>query len=165
MNAEWTLIDWAEHNARENLKARLAAIDHLASQANGLLHLLLVGMGGALAYGVKVFDTGPAGPLVWGSAALCAWLAWIAVVLMINCITTQEQPVAYNSGKNLYQPELLTQYSTDQLRAFELENIDRRIDSAKQLNGRIAGWLDRCRYATVASPLVFSAAAALVLVD
>lgn len=38
MNAEWTLIDWVEHKARENLKARLAAIDHLASQANSLLY-------------------------------------------------------------------------------------------------------------------------------
>lgn len=160
---EWTLIDWAENAALENLKARLAAIDHLSAQANSLLQLLLVGMGGSLAYGVKVFEPATVSPLVAGSFAVSLWLAWVGAVLIVKCIMTQEQPVAHNSPKNLYQPEMLTQYSPEEWRKFELDNQQGRIDAVKRLNWSMAWWLDRCRLAAIATPLVFCASTAVAL--
>lgn len=155
---EWSLIEWSEQAGLENLKSRLAALDHLGMQANSLLQLLLLGMGGALAYGVKVFEPGKVTPLVAGAFAVSLWLAWVGAILIIKCIMTQEQPVAHNSPRNLYRPDLLAQYSPEEWRKFELDNQQKRIDAAKRLNIQMAWWLDRCRLAAVATPLVFIAA-------
>lgn len=160
---EWTLIDWAENAALENLKARLAAIDHLSAQANSLLQLLVVGMGGALAFGVRVFDGGTVTPLVAGSFAVSLWLAWVGAILIVKCLMTQEQPVAHNSPKNLYQPEMLKRYSSEEWRKFELDNQQKRIDTVKKLNTSMAWWMDRCRLALIATPVVFSASAAVTM--
>lgn len=149
---DWNYVEWAEKAALENLKARLATGDVLHAHATSLLQLLLAGMAGALALGIQVLEPG-ATAAQWGAAAVAAWLALVAVALVYGCIATRETWVAHNEPKNLYQPELnLTQ---TQVRAFELENIQIGIDATKKRNRKVAYWLDRCRYAACATPLVF----------
>lgn len=154
---EWSYVEWAEKAGIENLRGRLATGDVLLAQASTLLSLLLAGMGGALAYAVKLIDTGPVSPVAWAAAAVSAWLAVVAVVLMARCIVTRETQALYNEPGNIYKPDL--SLSPDAIRGFELENIQRRIEQTKARNEAVARWLDRCRYAAIATPLVFAIAA------
>lgn len=149
-------LEWAEKSAIENLRGRLATGDMLLTQANQLLALLLAGMAGALAYGAKVFQQG-AGPLEWGAATIAAWLAAAAITLTHKCIATRVTQMLFNEPKNLLQPG----YALPQMRAFELENLQARIEATKARNSNVAWWLDRCRYAAALTPAVFALGAGL----
>ncbi|CAN7315289.1 hypothetical protein [Acidovorax delafieldii] len=160
INEQAQQLDWAEKAAIEHLKARLATGDALHAQASQLLTLLLAGMTGALAIGSKVFESYP-GPVQWGAAVVSAWLASICVVLTLKAIATRTTQTQYNEPRNLYRAELAEKYTLQQLREFELENVQQRIDLTKARNANVAWWLDRCRYAAAATPAVFAVAAAI----
>lgn len=151
-------LDWAEKAAVEHLRARLATGDTLLAQSNQLLALLLAGMSGALAVGAKVFEPNTSA-IAWGAAAVSIWLATVAVTLTLKAIATRPTQLLFNEPKNLYRAELAEAYSFAQMREFELQNIQARIDETRLRNLNVAWWLDRCRYAATATPLVFAIAA------
>lgn len=151
--SDWNYEEWAEKAGIENLKHRLATGDVLLAQANTLLSILLVGIGGALSQAIKLADPAGAAVTAWGAAATTIWLVWVAAMLVWRCIATRETEVPYNAPKNIYKPEL--GLSEKQLRAYELAHIQSRIDFTRARNAKVAFWLDSCRYATIATPLVF----------
>jgi hypothetical protein len=153
-----TLIEWAERAAIENLKERLANLDQLRAQASSLLQLILVGIGGALTFAVKVFDPGPVGPLVAGALAVVLWLCWVAAVLVRKCLSTSRVPVVFNHPKNLCNEEAKAA-KFDDWRERELRTLGDRIDGVKPIVESVGTWLDRCRYAAIATPLLFAAGA------
>jgi hypothetical protein len=133
--AEWSYIDWAEKIGTENLKGRLAVGDHLTTQANSLLTLLMAGMSGAMLYGAKVFEPSPS-PLAWGAASVSIWLVLIAALLAAQCIVTKPTPALFNEPKNIYKPALnLTEVA---IREFEMQRVQERIEAAKCRNAEIA---------------------------
>lgn len=150
-----TLLDWAEKAAVENLKERLANLDQLRGQASSLLQLILVGIGGALTFAVKVFDPGPIGPLVAGALATVLWLCWVAALLVWRCLSTSRVPVVFNHPKNLYN-DAAKQAGLDDWRERELQTLGNRIDVVKPIVESVGAWLDKCRYAAIATPLVFT---------
>lgn len=150
---EWNYEEWAEKTSLENLKHRIATGDVMLAQANGLLSVLLIGMGGAISYGIKVFEPGPVAPSVWGAVAVAVWLMWIGIVLVFECIATRNTDVPGNEPDNIYQPEENPEGKG--ARKFELGSMQRRINSTKARNSAVAWWLDGCRYAALATPLVF----------
>lgn len=154
--ADWNYAEWAEKNGRENLRGRLATGDFLLQQANTLLSLALFAMAGLLAYGARIFNA-DAGPVEWGCAIAAAWLCSVAVVLSAKCIVTKETQVLFNEPGNIYKPELT--FSQTQVLAFEMEHLQSQINKTKSRNSQVASWLDRCRYAAIATPLVFAVAA------
>lgn len=151
--SEWSYSEWAERLANENLKHRLGTGDALAAQANTLLSILLVAMGGALSYAARLAEPAMATPMVWGAAGVSAWLALIAVWLMHHCITTRETQVPANEPANCYKPEL--GLTADQARGYEMEHLQTRIDRTKIRNANLASWLDICRYAAIFTPVVY----------
>lgn len=153
--SDWNYAEWAERNGRENLRGRLASGDFLLQQANTLLSLLFVAIAGLMAYGVRIFNPG-AGPVDWGCAVAAAWLCGVAIVLSACCIATRPTQVLFNEPGNIYKPDLgLTQ---TQVLEFEMENLQGQINLTKLRNSTVAAWLDRCRYASIAAPLVFAVA-------
>lgn len=150
----------AERDGRENLRERLATGDVLLAHANGLLNLLLAGIGGALAIGRTVFDAGPAAAHVWGAAAVALYWMLVAAVLLSRCIVTRETQMLHNEPNNLYRPEVGWTYL--QLRRAELRLLQDRINLTKLRNGPVAWWLDACRMAAVGAPLVFATVALVV---
>ena len=68
----WNYAQWAEHAAMEHLKGRLQTGEVLLAQANNLLSLLLVAIGGALAYAVKLFEPAHRWPGAWPPS----WPGW-----------------------------------------------------------------------------------------
>lgn len=156
--ANWNYAEWAERNGRENLKARLATGDHLLQQANTLLSLGLVAIGGLLAYGMKVFNPG-ASAMEWGAAWAAAYLMTVCAVLTAKCIVTKETQMPFNEPANIYKPE--AGLSQTQVLEFEMEILQGLIVKTKARNDLVATWLDRSRYAALFTPAVFAASAFL----
>lgn len=157
-----TLEEWAEKAGIENLRGRLATGDFLTVQASTLLSLLLVGIGGGLAYAVKLAETAATTPFVWGMVASTLWLCLVAAILMAKCIKTRDTPALFNEPLNLCPPG--TTLSLPEVRRHELENISARIKQATERNAGVAAWLDKCRNAAIVTPLVFGLAAAIAAV-
>lgn len=208
--SEWNYLEWAHAQAHENLKFRLATGDLLLAQANTLLTVLVVGIGGALSYAMQLAEAGPAKPAAWAAAAVVVWLCVVAVVLAFECVATRKSDVLGNEPDNIYVPENLSDdpavlaggrelgdyllsLERNPARAaalakarrrigrpatfkaatikpsnqkqqiaslhFELGSLQRRITATKRRNGAVAWWLDRCRYATLATPIVFTISA------
>ena len=156
MATEWNYARWAYETGRGNLKAHLETGDFLLAQANTLLTLLLAGLGGALAMGSRVFEPA-AGVLGWGAAAVAVWLSLVAAVLARQCIVTRNTQVVDNEPINVYKPIL--GLSEEEILSYEIENLQGRINITKARNEAVARWLDRCRYAAIATPFSFAVGA------
>ncbi len=147
-------IDWVEKAALENAKFGIGVTDALAKGAETLLALLLAALGGAVAYLVKALEVGLVWtPLVVGVVALTAWWMLLGGVLMHRCIMSDALHGPCSDPCKLHGAHL-DAYSFEQVRAFELARTQERIDANRARNARNAYWLDRCRLAFLASPLI-----------
>lgn len=147
---------WAEAEGYANLKDHIETAAVISAQAATTLTLLLAGLGGALAFAVKIFEPG-AGPVAWAAAALCAHLAVLAGVLVARNLNLVEAPMLHNQPYSLLHPDA----TLDQLRMGELINLEARIRAQQGLNDLRACSLNLVRRAAIASPAVFAAGALL----
>jgi hypothetical protein len=155
--ADWNYAEWAEKAGTENLKNRMDSGDVLLTQANTLLSILLVGIGGGMSYALKLAETGGGSVQLWGAAGATAWLSWVAAVLVFKCIATRETEVLGASPASVYKPDLcLTEV---QVRGYFMDLVQDRIAFTIERNKAVAYWLDRCRFAVIATPVVFTLAA------
>jgi hypothetical protein len=144
-------IDWVEKQAAENLKFRLQNRETLAKEANNLLAILLAAIGAIVAFAIKNSSEGQITPLLIGAISMTGWLMLIATILVLKCIMTSTLIPPGNEPRNL----LLDGYTLEQLKKFELDNVQNSIDQTASRNQNIAYWLDKARLSAVASPLVF----------
>ena len=147
---------WAEAEGFANMKEHVDSAAVMASQAATTLTVLLAGLGGSLAFAVKVFEPSP-GAVAWGAAALCGYLAVLSAVLVLRNISLEVAQMQHNQPGSL----LLPNATLEQLRMGELVNLELRIRHQTAFNNRRAAALNQVRWAVIASPLVFAAAAAL----
>ena len=145
---------WAETEGYANLEDHIAIAGVISAQAATTLTLLLAGLGGALAFAVKVVEPA-ASPVAWGAAALCAHLTVLAAVLVARNMHLADAPMLHN------QPDSLLQLgaSLEQLRMGELVNLEERIRDQRAMNDRCARSLNLVRRAVIAGPLAFAIAA------
>jgi hypothetical protein len=145
-------FEWIEKAAIENLKGRRETADILAKEAATTLTILLAGVGGSLAYGVKVLD-GDMSNMVIAAAAVCVWLTVLAMVLVLTCLKIKGIPAVYNQpGELLKRGD--TQESFDEWRRGELENIQQRIEAAVARNDTTARYLNGVRIFAVCTPFI-----------
>jgi len=144
-------IDWIEKQAAENLKFRLQICETLAKDANTLLTVLITAIGAVVAYAIKNAENNGDSTLLTGAVAMAAWLMIVAFILVFKCIMTSELMPIGNEPKKLN----LENYTLDQIKGFELENVQNSITHTAKRNQKTAYWLDKARLATLSSPLVF----------
>lgn len=149
------LIDWAERAGQENMRERIEVAGMIQREANTVMVLLLSGAGVALAYAGS--GQGASAGLTGAALAVCLYLFSLAAVLNWKCLGLADYPAAFNEPENLNRPD----YPVEQLRAWELDNLQARIHAATAINGRRSNWLNRCRYAATLTP--FAALAGWVL--
>lgn len=146
-----TLLDWVEKAAIENFKVQHQTADILAKEAATTLTLLLAGLGAGTAYAIRAITGEVAGPIAYGAVAFTIYLIVLSIVLVLKCLKIQPIPSIFNEPKNL----LNDLYSFDEIRKFQLENMQEGIEEAGARNGRVARSLNRIRLAAVASPCWF----------
>ncbi len=144
---------WAFECGYSNLKQRIDTGTVLVAQSATTLALLLAGLGAALAYGVRVFESRP-GIVAWGAAAVCVWMALLAAVLVAKCVNARPAPLLHTSPTNVLVPGATLR----QIQAGELQRLQERIKIQSEVNEARAMWLNRVRYGAVATPLVFALA-------
>lgn len=142
------LLDLAEKAGHENMRERIEVAGMIQREANTVMALLLAGAGTALAYagGDKGMNPGVTG----AALAVCVYLFLLAGVLNSKCLAIAPYPSAFNEPKSLHKPE----YRVEQLREWELENLQHRIRDAAAINNRRGYWLNWCRKAAAFTPLV-----------
>ena len=145
--------EWAEKAGHENLRFRIESAGLLAAQAATTLTVVLAGLGGAMAYAVRVAEPHP-GSVAVGAAVLCVHLAGVASLLVWKCMSVRAVPTPYNQPSYLLVPGTL-----EQLRVGELANLEMRIRDVVALSMNRAVWLNRSRALAISSPLVFVAGA------
>lgn len=139
-----TKLDYAEKSGIENLKERTQNGDLIRREANTLLALLLSGGGAALYFAAKQ------GPLSTVALAVSIWLFFVALVLTLKCLMFANYPAVWNEPRNLNHQS----YELDAIRAFELENLQQRIEQATALNYTKSDWLNICIIAGCATPVI-----------
>lgn len=142
------LLDLAEKAGHENMRERIEVAGMIQREANTVMALMLAGAGTALAYAGS--DKGMTPGVTGAALAVCLYLFLLAAVLNWKCLGLAAYPSAFNEPKSLNKPE----YRVEQLRHWELENLQGRIGQAAAINTRRAAWLNRCRYAATLTPLV-----------
>ncbi|AZY48844.1 hypothetical protein ACLQ9F_11995 [Bordetella avium] len=144
------LLDWVEKAALENLRAHHQAADVIAKEATTTLTVLLAGMAGALAYAAKGVDAAAWTWLSVGAAAFSAYLLLLGLWLVLGCMKIGDLPAIHNEPGNLFQPGI----PLEDLRKYELENMQLRINDAAARNSRVARALNNIRLAAILSPVV-----------
>lgn len=145
-------FEWIEKAAIENLKGRRETADVLAKEAATTLTVFLAGVGGSLAYGIKVLD-GDTSNTAIAAAAVCLWLTVLSMILVLTCLKIKGIPAVYNQpGELLKRGD--SQDSFDEWRLGELVNIQQRIETAVERNNTTARNLNRVRILAVCTPLI-----------
>lgn len=153
------VLDWAEKAGAENMKFHAQCAESLSKDSTTTLTVLLAGVGGALAFAAKGFDSVNVSiPLTVGSGVLSVWFMTLAAVLIHCCVRTSNLSPPTNEPANLYQPT----FALKDLREIELVNLQQRIHQVVARNERVAAWLDRVRYLAASSPVVFTVSALAV---
>ncbi|MCB5207805.1 hypothetical protein [Methylovorus mays] len=118
------ILEWVEVAAIENMKSRQQNIDLITAEAHTTLTIGLSAIGVVFAYTVQNVN----GESVIFYSALFTTVYLIASVLYLvsNCLIQGDFPPVYNEPKNLNQKN----YSLDELKEFELQNMQLRIDEA-----------------------------------
>lgn len=144
-------LDFAEAAAKANADFHLACADVLARESNALLNGMLAGAAGALAYFVMLADKGAATWLRFGIAAAVIYLFVGAALVLWKCLRVRPIYPPTNEPKNLVPEE----FDLDSIRRSELKNRQACIDLNRDRNDLVGMWLNRCRAAAVATPLIF----------
>lgn len=150
-------LDYAERAGIENLKERIEVAGMIQREANTALTLFLSGAGASLAYAAHVADAQPA--FAAGALAASVYLFVIGGILARECLGLIAYPATWNEPRNLNQVD----YPLEQIRGWEIENIQNRIDQAITINEGRSKWLNRCRYAAAFMPVIAVAAWAVAL--
>lgn len=151
MNENQELVDWVESNANESLKFSLGVTESLLKDATLLLNILLAGVGGSLAFLIPQLQAEKIQWLAYAIGASGIYLALVGALLLHKVIRTADLQTPGSLPSSLYQPE----FSLVEMKIAENENIEIKRGRALKRNTHMARWLDRCRYLTLATPVVF----------
>jgi hypothetical protein len=152
-------MKWIEGEARNNAEFQINCADALEKQASALLHLLLAGAGGALAYAVSLSEKHAASWQQAGMACTAIWLFIVAAILLVMALWSRPTYGPANDPENLhkaYEMELGVALK------FELQNRQFCITKNRDRNDSVGRWLNICRALAAATPMVFIAAAVLL---
>jgi hypothetical protein len=142
------LIEYAEKAGIDNMRERIDVAITIQREANTVMALLLAGAGAALAFAAH--DNGDSIGITGAAIFVSLYLFFLAALLNWKCLGLIAYPACCNVPKNLNKPE----YTVEQIRNWELENLQVRIDQALVINERRSGWLNCCRYAATLTPLI-----------
>lgn len=138
-----TLTDYAERAGIENMRVRVEAADGIRREANTTLALLLAGAGAALTVAAGGADQ-------WPALLVSLYLFGLGALLVRKCLHFGAYPAVWNEPAHLNRPE----HSLEDVRRWELENLQQRISSATAINASRASWLNGIRLAATATPLL-----------
>jgi len=147
-------LDWVENAAVENFKMQHHTADILAKEAGLTLAMLIAALGGSTAYAVRAVTGSTPSAIEFGAVGLTITLVLLSVLLVWRCLMIRPIPAIFNEPKNLLG-EQLERYSFDEIRKFQLENMQDGIQEAGERNRRVAVNLSFVRMAAVISPIWF----------
>lgn len=140
-----TTLDWAEKAGIECMRDHVNNADQIQRHVGNLLALLLSGSSATLYFGMQ-----HEGVRIL-ALVISFWLIVLAIWLALKCWMYGDFPSVWNEPKNLNQ----SGYKLDVLRRYELENLQNRIEVARELNFIKTQRLNKCILAIcILTPLI-----------
>lgn len=133
----------------------------LQKESNITLTLLYVLIAASFTAAVRLFESGRATGLALGLSGLCAYLTILAVFLVFACLSPRSVKPPTNEPNNLKMRE---GYTSEEIRQFELDNLQERIDFNTDRNEFTARRLNCVRVMVCLSPFLFGTLLLLLLV-
>lgn len=151
--------EWLERAAQENARFGHLVAEGLVKNAEALFGWLLVLLGGGAAYVLKAWEAGQLGAsATWVALSMVVGWTVVAALLMAFCIRTRPLHGVWSDPENLLAALDRVDHDFLRLRQAELDMMQERITLNRSRNEEIALWLDRCRFAAVAVPVLAAAA-------
>ena len=160
MAKELESIDWIENQAEKNLEFHHGCLENLRKEAHVILSIVIVAIGSLFGYLLQVVDVtvGFANQrwlVLLPSFALLAYLVTTGNIVISKVLRIRDIEPPTNEPKNLLPH--VKEYSCDQLRKFELDNLQGRIDRTRQRNDETAKSITLVRRFLCFAPVVFVA--------
>jgi len=143
------LLDWVETQTEKNMTFRIGCLDHVRSEANTTLSILLAGAGACFVLAIN--NWGEDCRLVTALIGTTVYLFSIGGVLVLKALLLADVLPPTNEPKNLYQPEA----KLDEIREAEIWNAQERITAMTRVGNQAGNWLNFVRMAAVVTPLIF----------
>jgi hypothetical protein len=140
------LLDYVERAGQAHMVETVEVAGMIQREANTLAGLMLAGAGAALGYAVA----GPGEQVACVAGAVSVYLFGLVALLNWKCLGLVKFPASHNEPAHLNLPE----YTLAEIRSWELENLQARIQDAKQIVCARGLWLNRCRYAVALTPVM-----------
>ncbi len=147
------MFDFIEEHAKANAAFHIACAESLAKEANTLLTVLLAGAGAGFWYVIKLIESGAERWLIAGMGSVVVYLFLLSGLTTWKCLWARPMYPPANEPKNLNRPK----HKIEGIRRAELKNRQTCIDLNRDRNDSVGLWLNRCRFLTAGTPLVFAA--------
>lgn len=148
-------IEYVERESEKNMEFHMQNMESLNKEANSTLTFLYVVIATSFSAAVKAFDSWKAPTPAVPFGVLCLYLTALAVWLLFGCLTPRIVKAPSNEPKNLNIPD---GYTLDEIRQFELKNLQDRIDYNSTRNVTTAKRLRAIRVWVCLSPITFGVA-------
>lgn len=156
MNTEEKLkyLQFVENQANANARYGVDVAESLLKDAGTLLNILIAGIGGSIAITVQFLQNHGTIRLTLLFGLIALYLMMIATVLVTKCIKTRYIYPPASEPKNLL-PENYEQFNLEDALHGSLLAMQSMMEKNRVENTKIAVWLDGCRFALLATPIVF----------
>lgn len=152
------IINYVEDETRVTANFHIDCAETLMRESNILLTINLSGAGGALALFISMNEEKTGFWLQAGTLATSCYLFLITSIVVWKCLRVRPIFPTGNEPKHL----LIDGFELHQIRTAELKNKQRCIDANRLRNDSVGFWLNRLRFLTTATPIVFILTAFLV---
>ena len=154
-------LEYVERESARNMDFHLENMECLQKESQTTLTFLYAVIAASFAGAVKMFESGTGTNVALALCVLCAYLSGLGVFLVFGCLTVRIVKAPTNEPANLMLKE---GYSSDEIRQFELENLQQRIEFNRKRNDRTGSFLNWCRVLICLSPVLFGTVLLLLVV-
>jgi hypothetical protein len=147
-------LEYVEREAAKNMEFHLQNMECLQKESNTTLTLLYVLVTASFSAALKLFETAKETSVAFALSGLCVYLTILAVCLVLACLSPRTVKAPTNEPENL---KLREGYTSDEIRQFELDNLQQRIHYNRERNEVTARRLKLVRVMLCLSPLLFAA--------
>jgi hypothetical protein len=156
MTAPDDMVEYLTAQQEADYAQQNAIYSQLQERAQKLLNLLVVVIGGTLAFVIGLASTNnPNSPAGFGLAFLMA--GWIAsVIALCLCVLSRKRPTIFSSPELLFHDDEKTgqKITLVNLKRQRISDVQQDINKLMETNREIARYLNGAIFFAVASPLV-----------
>lgn len=160
------ILEYVEREGKETIRFHLKNMDELYQQSVLTLSYLVAAASACIAGGINILTNHDWPTIAWVLFLTGGYFFALAFVLEKKCLKPRPVESPANEPMKLLKSEKSNhEYTVDEIKRQELENLDKRIQANRTRNKETARQLNRVRLGVFLSPVAFLISWALVQVS